>query len=1201
MSEITWFHLSDLHFRVGEGHSWDRDIVLRKLLEDVRGCMDSEGLRPDLILVSGDIAFSGRIEEYDLARRFFDELLDAAGLSRERLLIVPGNHDVDRKAISRGAHAIAASLDNRQAVNEVLGNEQDRRMILRRFDAYARFVGDYFAGQIGLDDKHYFYTRTFELAGRRIVVLGLNSAVLAAGDEDRGRLVLGERQVRETLEASRGADLRIALMHHPFDWLREFDRDDCESPLMGGCDFILHGHLHRTGLQSLTTPDARAMIIAAGACYETRDYPNACNWLQLDVKAGQGTVYLRTYSDQSGGFWTKDVMTYQKVSDGRCTFTLSSPAAAKKRGEGIRPAAAGMSAQETARWRDQYLKKMGNACNALPLATFGGEECADQDVTLDQVYIDLNTTTPVALTDKEKKERKANWAMRDRDEDTRLLMAREAAVQSSRLVLLGDPGAGKSTFALRLLGRCASAQAEGGPPPKGIPGDLLPIRIILPDLAPRLAALEMETLSADRRREALAFAMRDEILDNLDRLEAEGFAQGMLESLGSGRCLLVLDGLDEVLHDQRLLVREAAAAVIGQYRVQRVIVTCRVRSYVGEAVLPGFDAHTLAPFDADQVRGFAKAWYKAQKDLGRVDAKQAASRADDLSEAALSQDLRELSSNPMMLTTMAIIHHQDVGLPKERVRLYNRAVDVLLLRWQKRKTGEGALTPSEGLRKFLKDDLRLRQVMERLAYEAHRAGQGRRETADLPRGGALTLLESPRYLGDLWLSKEFLDYAEQRAGLLVGRGGGPGRPATYGFPHRTFQEYLAGCYMAGQRDAAREYFSRAGEGDYWSLAALLGAEELQYNRRNIHGLLDLAYRLCPATAPGDEKTRRALLWSGQMADLAGRDVIKRDMESPDGGKSYLDRLIPRLVDLLPSELTPLERVEAGRTLSGLGDPRFCADAWSLPDEPLLGFVDIPAGPFKMGSDEKRDKDSNTDERPEHPVTLPAFYMARYPVTVAQFKAFANEEGYSPDDPDCLKGPDNHPVIWVTWHEALKYCDWLNKTLREWGHTPEPMASLLKKGDGTGGRWRITLPSEAEWEKGARGGDGRIYPWGDEEPDPDRANYSDTRIGGTSAVGCFPRGASPYGCLDMAGNVWEWTRSLWGEKYDKPHFKYPYVPGVERERLDAGDKILRVLRGGAFNYNAGAVRCASRDGDYPGLRSDCVGFRVVLAPEKPSVL
>ena len=365
---------------------------------------------------------------------------------------------------------------------------------------------------------------------------------------------------------------------------------------------------------------------------------------------------------------------------------------------------------------------------------------------------------------------------------------------------------------------------------------------------PRLNTLDLKNLPADRAQATLAAIVRDQVLEDLARLEAADCAGSLRDALTDGRCLLVLDGLDEVPQALRKLVRLTVAAVIGQYAPQRLIVTCRVRSYVGDAVLTGFREHTLAPFDDERIKRFVQAWYNAQKRWGRLDAGQAQERTADLTSAALAPDLRELATNPMMLTTMAIIHQKEIGLPRERVRLYNLAVDVLLRRWQKRKTGEQAMAPSPALGDFLKDDLRLRATLERLAYDAHSRGLRQGEAAELTRGRALELLEEPAYLASAGLADEFLDYVDQRAGLLVGRGGDLGRPTTYAFPHRTFQEYLAGCYLVGGRDAsamARAYFSHADQAD-WRLAALLGAEELYYNRRGQYSLLDLAYRLCPA-------------------------------------------------------------------------------------------------------------------------------------------------------------------------------------------------------------------------------------------------------------------------------------------------------------------------------------------------------------------
>jgi formylglycine-generating enzyme required for sulfatase activity len=276
-------------------------------------------------------------------------------------------------------------------------------------------------------------------------------------------------------------------------------------------------------------------------------------------------------------------------------------------------------------------------------------------------------------------------------------------------------------------------------------------------------------------------------------------------------------------------------------------------------------------------------------------------------------------------------------------------------------------------------------------------------------------------------------------------------------------------------------------------------------------------------------------------------------------------------------------------LAIFGDPRFRDDAWFLPDEPLLGFVKIPAGPFLMGSDKKNDPQTYDNETPQHTLTLPGYYISRYPVTVAQFRAFVEQSGYEPEDPDSLRGLANHPVVYISWYEAVRYCQWLTEHLHEWPDTPEPLATLLRR-EG----WQVTLPSEAEWEKAARGTKGLIYPWGDEF-DATRANTSETGIGRPSAVGCFPRGASPYGCLDMAGNVWEWTRSLWRKDYGKPDCRYQYDPGDGREQLDALNNVPRVLRGCAFWHYQGYARCACRLRFLPYARGDGRGFRVVVRP------
>jgi len=228
----------------------------------------------------------------------------------------------------------------------------------------------------------------------------------------------------------------------------------------------------------------------------------------------------------------------------------------------------------------------------------------------------------------------------------------------------------------------------------------------------------------------------------------------------------------------------------------------------------------------------------------------------------------------------------------------------------------------------------------------------------------------------------------------------------------------------------------------------------------------------------------------------------------------------------------------------------------------------------MGSDPAKDAGAYDNEQPQHVLTLPEGSLSRTPVTNAQYLAFVlstggRAPGYWPRGKP-RPGQGDRPVVDVTWREACAYCHWLA---------------------GVSGR-PYRLPSEAEWEKGARGDGARIYPWGDRW-DAARCNARPGGGGDVTPVGVYPGGASPYGLLDMAGNVWEWTRSLWGEDWQAPDFRYPYDPADGREDASAGDRVSRVVRGGAFVNGPRLVRCAARGSVNPHLANRYIGFRVCI--------
>jgi formylglycine-generating enzyme required for sulfatase activity len=896
--------------------------------------------------------------------------------------------------------------------------------------------------------------------------------------------------------------------------------------------------------------------------------------------------------------------------------------------------------------RVAYLNRLFETTGHLSLAGVDPKAASESGAQLDlgAVYTALLTLTADAH------ERRARGDAPDQDVQRLPVLAR--LNHYPRLVLLGDPGSGKSTF-INFIAMCLAGEALGQdtanlatltaplPDDKGNDqeepqpwehGPLLPVRVILRDFAARGLPPPGERATAEHLWRFIAA--------DLEMATLEDYTSHLRCELREQGGLLLLDGLDEVPEADRR--REQIKQVVEDFAATfprcRVLVTSRTYAYQKQDWrLHDFAEAVLAPFSSGQIRRFVDRWYAHIAALRGLHPADAQGQAELLKRTIFRGDrLYALAQRPLLLTLMASLHAwRGGGLPERQGELYADIVDLLLDWWESPKTVRDAqdnvivLQPS--LAEWLKVDReKMRDLLNGLAYHAHATQSELAGTADLLEGelvsGLIRLSQNPDVN-----PVRLVEYLSQRAGLLLPRGVG-----VYTFPHRTFQEYLAACYLTDHdypdlvADLAREEPSR------WREVALLaGAKAAQGSAFAVWALVEaLCYR--------DPEAAERPLADAWGAHLAGQILVKTaDLKRvSDRDKAKVTRVQRWLGHILQKgELPPLERVATGEALACLGDPRFRSDAWHLPDEPLLGFVEIPVGPFLMGM---REKDIPTlkerfgehkgyhyeKETPQQELTLPTYYVARYPVTVAQFHAFMEAGGYQKprywreaeaegvwqdgqvrdwfsDEPrhkpydfgEPFNLP-NYPVVEVTWYEALAYCRWLTEQLRAWEETPEPLASLLRVG--TDGRtpWVVRLPTEAEWEKAARGGEippepspgpagvdsQRHYPWGD-EPNPNWANYRDTGIGTTSAVGCFPGGASLYGVLDLSGNVWEWCRSL--------YWPYPYDPEDGREDLETED--YRVLRGGAFLDNEWRARCALRLGYLPDLRFRYIGFRVCIAP------
>ncbi len=260
----------------------------------------------------------------------------------------------------------------------------------------------------------------------------------------------------------------------------------------------------------------------------------------------------------------------------------------------------------------------------------------------------------------------------------------------------------------------------------------------------------------------------------------------------------------------------------------------------------------------------------------------------------------------------------------------------------------------------------------------------------------------------------------------------------------------------------------------------------------------------------------------------------------------------------------------------------------------LDFVLVPAGEFIMGSDSSRDRNAQPDEQPTHVLHVSEYYIMRYPVTNAQYLLFVQATGHRlplvwKNDlyPEEIAG---HPVAGVSFQDAVAFCRWAG------GVTSLP----------------LRLPTEPEWEKAARGSDGRIYPWGDHW-DASLCNNREAKLKGTSPVGQFsPGGDSPYGVAEMAGNVQEWISNLFGTyPYDAADGREVLVDNIDRAELlprlhETGCTSIphsleaaldkSVIRGGSWRESRHQSRCAYRSWAAPLHRSDDTGFRCCYEPQ-----
>ena len=743
----------------------------------------------------------------------------------------------------------------------------------------------------------------------------------------------------------------------------------------------------------------------------------------------------------------------------------------------------------------------------------------------------------------------------------RPLTAIEAVAKHRDLVLLGDPGSGKSTFVDYLTYILAGAQLEEEPGWRNMldhqfDEPLFPIRIVIRRWSSTLRTSPdpEKGKGIDQPDVELVYQiLESEFRGGVDRKQ-------LIRRLNHPQTLVMFDGLDEAPvpertkdYNHRKVILESIREFRRIHPDCRILVTSRIRPYNNPAYrLAEFPEAVLAPLDDHRIQRFVEKWYDEMSRVGEIlQPKKAAQKHDRLLRAiATRPTLREMAGTPLLLTMLAMVNtHSD--LPERRVELYHLVVQQLLWEWDKRKSEEGNVPR---LRELLDDPdppidkADFERMLWKLTYEAH-AQSGRERAAAIQKKDLRQALQelyaqkgrSP-FEGEAWSSRVIALMAE-RSGLLV-----PDDDDTFVFPHRSFQEYLAARWLLTLKNPAREFLKLI-DNDIWHEVVLLACGYLTIKDVQMEGYwLGIISRLAKGMKHDFSRWQAPVL-AGLAWLEYGRDALDEE-----DAEDLLKDLAPALTNIMQNPNLPMpagpntdrvkavarQRLEAGLILADLG---------VLPDD-LDDLIRI------------NDPDLN------YP-----FRIGKYPVTNVQFRRFWAAGGYQEgrwwshegkryrdrwhwSEPrlwnDARFNKATQPVVGVSWFEAYAYCQWLTEVWREKGIIGEDE--------------EVRLPSEAEWEAAA--GPTR-YAWGDAF-EPARVNSAESGLDQPAPVHMYPAGASPAGVHALNGNVWEWTRDdheLWG----------------------------KVARGGSFYQGAEGVTSAARVNGAPLVGLDGGGYRVVVVP------
>ena len=1122
MSEIEILHLSDIHFKEkkDEDRKAFREDVRAKMVAKIKEHIDNNNLDLDFVAVTGDIAFSGT--EYEEAKSFFKELKSVLP-EKTVFLTVPGNHDVNRDYVDEffSLHGIVRTGKTDRFLDTKKKIKTDINV---KFKAYRKF-SDYLNPTLYESKDDYFWVKNF--VDKNVSFLGLNSAWASESEEDRHNITLGYPQVMGAFTKS-NCSTRILLMHHPlFEWFNEEDFVRYREEILSRCGLILHGHAHFDTAWLVGTPSSSCINLGANASY-TDDKKGFIGFQFIKVKSQEEGLSVRVWpyilDTREGIAFFPDTRRWEGQM-GEPYFDLDTfPSPSPEPGEILR-------ALEIPPEYKDWVREFYSTISYAQLAKKGEV----LPVQLLEVYIPLETANPFHKAEMERmnkdREEKSRLELKDKlegeaDVKEPATIDIEALLGRVNCILLrGKAGMGKTTLIKHLANTITAGSCQNAL------RDYLPVMVFLKDLW----LVYNEELKRTKRKltfEPLLEAYLEKIKCPLDLPVISNFIQ-------HNRALFMFDGLDEIPEGIRDDLVELIADFQFENKGNRFLISGRPHGIAGRPNERfGKYLCEIEYLDDQKINEFIRKWFRAVS--GKATGLADMTAEDMISDIVFHEHVSVFTQNPLLLAAVCVLYLVGKRIPEQRADLYDRIVENLL--W--RRFHDPAEPDKEN---------EVREFLMLLAFEMQNKNLKTFEVGD-----GLDVLKKISSQKDNEQVNEYqrrihrmFDEIEPNCGLFNRLSGG-----EIEFTHLTFQEFMAAKHI----DYMDLGYTKFLVNDWWAETILLYIGLLSLGRRKrSNGVVEEILN----TKQEDEKIKLRLWLLGSKA--------LRDFQPSKRDDKVVALARKKLYYLINSNASLEERFEAGEIVGTLGDLRIKADNMAL----------VKGGKFMRGS-RVDDADAHDIEKPQREIYLDDFMIGKYPVTNKEFKEFVDDGGYDREVFWAIEGwqwreeneisepiywhdrkwnGSNFPVVGISWFEAEAYANWLSER--------------------TGHQYR--LPTEAEWEKAARGTKGFKYPWG-EDFDKNSCNSFESGLHRTSPIGIYPKEKSSYDCFDMAGNVSEWCSDWYDIIY--------YANSPDKNPRGPSDGADRVLRGGGWGSSAKGCRSALRPHNDPRFRYSDLGFRIL---------